>query len=108
MTLENVSRLRRKPCAASRNARRCSPRRAPSLDRALKVGGPGRFTEQVVGSFRLGVLIGRGGMGEVYEAHGVSDQREAAVKLLHPGTLAEPTHVARFLREGETVRRLDC
>ena len=39
------------------------------LDRALKVGGPGRFTDQVVGSFRLGMLIGRGGMGEVYEAH---------------------------------------
>src|SRR4029077_13198070 len=32
------------------------------LDRALKVGGPGRFTDQVVGSFTLGVLIGRGGL----------------------------------------------
>ncbi|MBL0219735.1 MAG: serine/threonine protein kinase [Myxococcales bacterium] len=77
------------------------------LDRALKIGGPGRFTEQVVGSFRLGVLIGRGGMGEVYEAHGVSDQREAAVKLLHPGTLADPTSVQRFIREAETTARLD-
>ena len=70
------------------------------LDRALKIGGPGRFTDQVVGSFRLGVLIGRGGMGEVYEAHGVADQREAAVKLLHPGTLAEPTHVAALPARG--------
>lgn len=77
------------------------------LDRALKIGGPGRFTEQVVGSFRLGVLIGRGGMGEVYEAHGVADQREAAVKLLHPGTLADPTSVQRFLREAQTTARLD-
>ncbi len=76
------------------------------LDRALKIGGPGRFTEQVVGSFRLGVLIGRGGMGEVYEAHGVSDQREAAVKLLHPGTLADPTSVQRFIREAETTASL--
>ncbi len=78
------------------------------LDRALKIGGPGRFTDQVVGSYRLGVLIGRGGMGEVYEAHHVADRREAAVKLLHPGTLAEPTHVQRFLREAETTSRLDC
>jgi serine/threonine-protein kinase len=78
------------------------------LDRALKVGGPGRFTEQVIGSFRLGILIGRGGMGEVYEAHNVKDRREAAVKLLHPGTLADPTSVARFMREAQTAAKLDC
>jgi hypothetical protein len=78
------------------------------LDRALKIGGPGRWTEQEIGSFRLGVLIGRGGMGEVYEAHGLTDQREAAVKLLHPGTLAEPVLLQRFLREARTAARLDC
>jgi len=78
------------------------------LDRALKIGGPGRFTEQIIGTFRLGMLIGRGGMGEVYEAHAVADKREAAVKLLHPGTLADPTHVARFLREAKTAASLDC
>ena len=78
------------------------------LDRALKVGGPGRFTDQVVGNFRLGVLIGRGGMGEVYEASSVADRGEAAVKLLHPGTLSDPTHVARFIREAETAAKLDC
>jgi len=78
------------------------------LDRALRIGGPGRFTDQVVGSFRLGVLIGRGGIGEVYEALAVADRREAAVKLLHPGTLAEPVHVQRFLREAEIAARLDC
>ena len=77
------------------------------LDRALKIGGPGRFTDQVVGGFRLGILIGRGGMGEVYEAHGVSDKREAAVKLLHPGTLADPTSVQRFLREAQITSKLD-
>ncbi|TMQ13553.1 MAG: serine/threonine protein kinase [Deltaproteobacteria bacterium] len=78
------------------------------LDRALKIGGPGRYTDQVIGAFRLGVLIGRGGMGEVYEAHAVADQREAAVKLLHPGTLAESIQLQRFLREARTAARLDC
>src|SRR5439155_21440639 len=78
------------------------------LDRALKIGGPGRFTDQVIGSFRLGLLIGRGGMGEVYEAQSVKDRGEAAVKLLHPGTLAEATHVARFIREAQTAAKLDC
>ncbi len=82
------------------------------LDRALKIGGPGRYSEQVIGSFKLGVLIGRGGMGEVYEAHGSSpgnqgDNREAAVKLLHPNTLADPTQIARFLREAKTASSLD-
>ena len=76
------------------------------LDRALKIGGPGRFTDQTVGSYRLGVLIGRGGMGEVYEAHAIGDDHEAAVKLLHAGTLNEPTHVQRFIREAETASRL--
>ncbi|HEY0251386.1 MAG TPA: serine/threonine-protein kinase [Kofleriaceae bacterium] len=77
------------------------------LDRALKIGGPGRFTDQTVGSYHLGVLIGRGGMGEVYEAKNTVTNQEAAVKLLHPGTLADSTHVARFIREAETVVKLD-
>jgi serine/threonine-protein kinase len=46
-------------------------------------------------------------MGEVYEANGVADQREAAVRLLHPGTLADPTSVARFVREAQTASKLD-
>ncbi|MFT3696986.1 MAG: serine/threonine-protein kinase [Kofleriaceae bacterium] len=77
------------------------------LDRALKVGGPGRFTDQTVGSYQLGVLIGRGGMGEVYEAKNLVTNQEAAVKLLHPGTLADATHVQRFIREAETAAKLD-
>ncbi len=76
------------------------------LDRALKIGGPGRFTDQTVGSFKLGVLIGRGGMGEVYEAR-TPDGGEAAVKLLHPGALGDPTHVQRFIREAKTSAKLD-
>ncbi|MEZ4366091.1 MAG: serine/threonine-protein kinase [Kofleriaceae bacterium] len=78
------------------------------LDRALKLGGPGRYTDQVVGSFRLGPLIGRGGMGEVYEAVHTGDGSAAAVKLLHPSTLADAHHVERFVREAELVARLDC
>ena len=78
------------------------------LDRALVIGGPGRFTDQNVGSFKLGVLIGRGGMGEVYEAAAIADQRAAAVKLLHPGTLSDPMHVQRFIREADIASKLDC
>jgi hypothetical protein len=77
------------------------------LDRALKVGGPGRYTDQIVGSYKLGVLIGRGGMGEVYEGRSVHDGREAAVKLLHPSTLADPQQVQRFVRETQVAARID-
>ncbi len=77
------------------------------LDRALKVGGPGRYSDQDVGSYRLGMLIGRGGMGEVYEATSVHDGRDAAVKLLHPSTMADPQAVARFIREAEVTAGLD-
>ena len=69
------------------------------LERALRVGGPGRYSEQTVGSFRLGVVIGRGAMGEVYEAARVTTGEAAAVKLLRRELLADPTQVARFLRE---------
>jgi serine/threonine-protein kinase len=107
VTFEAMSKLEQAVRSVSQRDAMLAEARA-ELDRALKIGGPGRFTEQQVGSFKLGVLIGRGGMGEVYEARAVNDQREAAVKLLHAGTLADPTHVQRFLREAETAARLDC
>jgi serine/threonine-protein kinase len=77
------------------------------LDRALKVGGPGRYTEQVLGSYKLGVVIGRGAMGEVYEASHVESTEVVAVKLLHRELLADQTHVARFLREARAASALD-
>jgi serine/threonine-protein kinase len=107
VTLDHVLKLEKAVRGVAQREALLAEARA-ELDRALKVGGPGRFTDQVVGSFRLGVLIGRGGMGEVYEASSVGDRGEAAVKLLHPGTLGDPVHVARFIREAETASKLDC
>ena len=59
--LESAARLIAQRDALLNEAKR-------DLERAVRVGGEGRFTEQVVGSFRLGNIIGRGGMGEVYDA----------------------------------------
>jgi serine/threonine-protein kinase len=77
------------------------------LERALRLGGAGRFTGERVGSFTLGVVIGRGAMGEVYEAIGGDGGARAAVKLLNLRALGDSAQVTRFLREAEVVRTLD-
>ncbi|MBP9204548.1 MAG: protein kinase [Kofleriaceae bacterium] len=104
-TLEAVGRLEKAVRSVSQREAMLAEVRQ-ELDRALKVGGPGRYSEQVVGSFKLGMLIGRGGMGEVYEAVNLRDSSPAAVKLLHPATLSDPHQVQRFLREAEVAAKL--
>jgi serine/threonine-protein kinase len=76
------------------------------LGRALQIGGPGRYTDQTLGSFTLGPVIGRGGMSEVYEARHVSTQALAAVKLLHRHLLGDSDNIARFVREARVVASL--
>ena len=77
------------------------------LDRALKIGGPGRFTGHVVGAWELGAVLGRGAMGEVYEARHTKTTAETAVKLLRRDMLADPTHVERFFREVKIASSID-
>ena len=74
--------------------------------RALRVGGPGRFTTQTLGSFKLGAILGRGAMGEVYEATNTSTGERAAVKLLHQHLLDSSDNLARFLREAQAASAL--
>jgi serine/threonine-protein kinase len=65
-----------------------------------------------MGSYRLGDLIGRGGMGEVYLAHHRMLARPAAIKLIRPEALAgedgsqAQLAAARFRREAEAAARL--
>ncbi len=81
------------------------------LDRALRPG-EGRYTDRVIDGWKLGDVLGRGGMGEVYRAtreHEDGDDLEisrAAIKLLHPIILADPSHVKRFEREAELARKV--
>jgi tRNA A-37 threonylcarbamoyl transferase component Bud32 len=72
----------------------------------LKAGGLGRWTDEVVGGFRLGRVMGRGAMGEVYEATRTSTGEPAAVKLLHPHVLEQSELVQRFTREARIVASL--
>jgi serine/threonine-protein kinase len=73
------------------------------LDRAMK-STRGRFTDQVIGGYTLGQVLGRGAMGEVYGAEGPNGS--AAIKLLSQASLGNPNHVLRFLRELRTAANL--
>ncbi len=77
------------------------------LDQAQRIGAPGRFSGQRMGSYRLQNILGQGGMGEVYEAYSTESGRVAAVKLLHHHAFVQKHSVARFLREAENAARID-
>ncbi len=77
------------------------------LERALHAGGMGRFTDQVLGAYKLGAVIGRGGMGEVYEAVDVASGEVAAVKMILPEVLSRPAYVRRFMREVRIASSLE-
>src|SRR4051794_29171696 len=68
--------------------------------------------EREMGSYRLGELLGRGGMGEVYRATHRMLARAAAIKLIHPEVLAAQDRknaglaVARFKREADAAAKL--
>ena len=55
---------------------------------------------QRIGLYRIERLLGRGGMGEVYEAEHLEHGRRIALKVLSPG-LSDAIDRARFLREGQ-------
>ncbi len=90
--LQKATRL-----AAQRDVQVSELRR--DLARVLEVGGPGRFTEHQFGAWKLGNVIGRGSMGEVYEAIHVVTGDQAAVKLIRRELLSDPRQLERFLRE---------
>jgi serine/threonine-protein kinase len=69
------------------------------LNRVRRVGDPGRFTGLSIGSFDVGVVLGRGGMGEVYEAVHSTSGQPAALKVLAVAGSPDEQTVARFRRE---------
>ena len=72
-----------------------APGEAPSTDRHVD----SRLTPgQTFGSYRIERLLGKGGMGEVYEAEEIESGRRVALKLLTHGL--DEVNRDRFLREG--------
>ncbi|MCE9576745.1 MAG: serine/threonine protein kinase [Deltaproteobacteria bacterium] len=71
-----------------------------------RVGQLGRFSDQQLGAFRLGTVLGRGGMGEVYDAVHVDTGTPAAVKVLRREALGDARARIRFEREAQLLIQL--
>ncbi|MEO7836471.1 MAG: serine/threonine-protein kinase [Acidimicrobiales bacterium] len=69
----------------------------------MGISVPGRILNV---RYRLGALLGRGGMAEVYEAHDELLDRPVAVKMLRPDMAANPEVRSRFEIEARSAARL--
>jgi eukaryotic-like serine/threonine-protein kinase len=78
------------------------------LERALHAGGMGRFTDETLGHYKLGSVLGRGGMGEVYEAVDTRDNQRRAVKILYPHIASDRKQLERFAREARIATTLEA
>ncbi len=59
-----------------------------------------------IGGFRILSMLGRGGMGLVYEAEQQSPRRRVALKVIRGGHLVDEVQLRLFRREAETLARL--
>jgi eukaryotic-like serine/threonine-protein kinase len=71
------------------------------------LAGGARVGQLIAEKYRLERLLGRGGMGEVYEARHVVVGRRFALKLLHSHLAQGSSAVARFLREARAAGSLE-
>jgi hypothetical protein len=80
----------------------------PAGDRAglQAEAGPRLADGRTIGVYRVVRLLGRGGMGEVYEAEHLEHGRRVAIKILNQ-RLAGADDRARFLREGQLAASLN-
>ncbi|NMC69862.1 MAG: serine/threonine protein kinase, partial [Myxococcales bacterium] len=76
------------------------------LDRVLAGDEGGVFSGQRVGPWNLGRLLGRGGMGEVYEARHAESGVRAALKLIRGDRVGDPVFLRLFERETAALRRI--
>jgi serine/threonine-protein kinase len=77
------------------------------LVRQLISAPSGRLEGQTLGPYRLGPLLGAGGMNEVYRARDTKLGRDVAVKILPETLAASADRLARFEREARILAALN-
>ncbi|MCI0341873.1 MAG: serine/threonine protein kinase [Planctomycetales bacterium] len=65
------------------------------------------FLGRVIGGCRVRRLVGRGGMGAVYEGDHLRLEKPVAVKVLPKALALEPGRAQRFLREARAAAKLE-
>ena len=66
-----------------------------------------RLTRLLEGRYRVGDVLGAGGMGIVFFAEDIAQSRPVAIKVLPPELARDEAIVARFRREAKTASRLE-
>ena len=95
-----------------RRSRRRYPAGRPRSGRvrpAVRRGGLGRveYDDLRSAGYEVRRLLGRGGMGVVYEAQQVALNRAVALKLIRSGSFATESELLRFRNEAEAVAQFD-
>src|SRR5438128_12072911 len=83
---------------------------SPALEIAAKDMAEDRTRSllgQRLGSYQVAGLLGKGGMGEVYQARDTKLQRDVAIKVLPQLFAADPDRLARFEREAQLLASLN-
>ena len=68
---------------------------------------PAQELGATIGKYRILRLLGRGGMGTVYEGEDTELLRKVAIKFLPKALLSRPVVVGRFMREAQVAGRLN-
>lgn len=84
-----------------------SERLEPSDAEAETVSAQSRVGQVIAEKYRIERLLGRGGMGEVYEARHVVVGRRFALKFLHEHLARGRDSLSRFMREAQAAGALD-
>jgi serine/threonine protein kinase len=81
----------------------CTEEQIHELSEILRLGEKGDF----FGGYRLRRLIGKGGMGKVYEAVHEFTSRRVALKVLNTSFTKEGTNITRFFQEVRALAKLN-
>lgn len=80
---------------------------SPTIDTINQGVNPDLLAGTRVGNHVIHRVLGRGGMGVVYEAEDVLLRRRVAIKMLPVAISRHPEALKRFLREAQSAARLD-